>query len=244
MTAVTERLQERLWQSYAHLYDGLLDVHTYRDMLARVADVADVAGRRVFDAGAGTGNVTRALLDAGAAHVVAVDLSSNMLGHARRKLAADVAAGRVRIAEADAVAALAELPAGSVDRITAVNFLYTLPRDVRAGFFRQAARALAPGGFVVAAHTTRPGAGPIIRDQYRRAGIRGTVRARLLGIAAVDLVIDSLARGGRYDFSPVDALAAEAREAGLSVTESLGRCYGGETDGVNELLRFARSAQD
>jgi SAM-dependent methyltransferase len=222
-----------LWQTYAHLYDGLLDVFAYRDMIDQVCGLADCDGRMVLDAGAGTGNVTLGLLRAGAARVVSVDASANMLAHARRKLADGVAGGRVRIVHDDAVAAMAGLPAGGVDRITAVNVLYALTD--RGAFFRQARRILAPGGFIVAAHTTRSGSGPIVREQFRRGGIRGCLRPRLIGIAAIDLVIDLLARGGRYDFAPVAVLAREAAAEGLTRTTSLGRCYG-DDGGVNELL--------
>jgi SAM-dependent methyltransferase len=233
VTPSTSSIDRLLWQSYAHLYDGLLDVFAYRDMITRVCALAECGGRTVLDAGAGTGNVVRGLLSAGAAHVIAVDSSANMLARARRKLADDVAGGRARIVHGDAVAAMACLPAGSVDRITAVNVLYALPD--RAAFFRAARRVLAPGGFVIAAHTTRSGSGPIVREQLRRGGVRGCLRPRLLGIAAIDLVIDLLARGGRYDFAPVPVLAREAAAQGLDRTASLGRCYG-DGDGVNELL--------
>ena len=237
MSAAVERLQTTLWEAYAHVYDGLLDLFTYRDMLDLVAREADCAGRRVLDVGAGTGNVTRALLASGAAHVTSVDASANMLARARRKLAPDVAAGRVDVVHADAVRAMSQLPDGSMDRITAVNFLYVL--EDRAPFFEQAARVLAPGGWLVAAHTTRPGAGPIVRDQYRRGGLAAMVRPRLLGVAVVDAVIDLLAKGGRFDFAPVERIAEDAARAGLGRTRSLGRCYGGDADGVNELLLVA-----
>jgi SAM-dependent methyltransferase len=234
-----ERLDQVLWQSYAHLYDGLLDVYAYQDMLQRVATLADCFGRTVLDVGGGTGNVTRALLRAGAAHVTLVDASSNMLGHARRKLANEVVTGQVQIRQGDALAIMASLPAGSVDRISAVNFLYVLPSRIE--FFHQARRILAPGGFIIASHTTRPGSGPIVREQFRRGGVRGTLRPRLLGIAAIDLVIDLLANGGRYDFAPVRVLADEAAGEGLPLTRFLGRTYGGKVDGVNELLSFTTS---
>jgi SAM-dependent methyltransferase len=223
-----------LWHAYAHLYDGLLDVFSYRDMIDRVGELADCSGRTVLDAGAGTGNVSRRLLQAGALRVISVDFSSAMLDRARSKLAHDVISGRVEIVRDDAGAAMASLPAAAVDRITAVNVLYALRS--RPEFFRQARRVLAPGGFIIAAHTTRPGSGPIVREQLRRGGLRGSLRPRLIGIAAVDLVIDLLAHGGRYDFAPVSVLQREAAAEGLSTT-SLGRCYG-EGDGVNELLKI------
>lgn len=225
-----------LWNAYAYLYDGLLDVLTYRDMIDTVVARADCRGRTVLDVGAGTGNVTQGLIGAGAAQVIAVDLSATMLGRARRKLGADIAAGTVRLVHDDVVSAMAALPERSVDRITAVNVLYAL--GDRREFFGQAARVLAPGGFVVAAHTTRPGSGPVVRDQFRRGGLLACLRPRLVGVAVVDLVIDLLALGGRFDFAPVRRLAAEAAAEGLAETISLGRCYGGP-DGVNELLRIS-----
>lgn len=234
-----ERLDRVLWQSYAHLYDGLLEVFAYQDMLDRVGVLADCRGLNVLDVGGGTGNVTRSLLEAGAGKVTMVDSSSNMLGYARQKLADEVTTGQVQIIQGDALEIMASLPDGSVDRITAVNFLYALPSRIE--FFRQARRILSPDGFVIASHTTQPGSGPIVREQFRRGGLRGTLRPRLLGIAAVDLVIDLLASGGRYDFAPADVLADEAATEDLPVTTFLGRSYGGELDGVNELLRFSTS---
>ncbi|MFI7589312.1 class I SAM-dependent methyltransferase [Spongisporangium articulatum] len=238
MRKPTAVLEAGLWQAYAHLYDGLLDVYAYRDMLDDVVELSDVKGHRVLDVGCGTGNVTARLLQDRPAHVVAVDASANMLGLARRKLALDVAQGSVEFVLDDATAALAAQPEGSVDRITAVNFLYTQPD--RTAFFTQVARVLAPGGFLVAAHTTRPGFGPIVREQLRRGGWRSLLRVRLIGIGVIDLLIDLLARGGRYDFSPVDRLADEAAAAGLGTTTRHGRTYGGPDDGVNELVRIGR----
>jgi SAM-dependent methyltransferase len=232
-----ERLDRALWQSYAHLYDGLLEVFAYREMLQQVSVLTDGSGRDVLDAGAGTGNVTRALIDAGARQVISIDASSNMLDHARRKLAPEIASGQVQMIQADLITTMAALPAASIDRITAVNILYALPS--RVAFFQQAARILAPGGFILASHTTRPGSGPIVREQYRRGGVRAVLRPRLLGIAAIDLIIDLLAKEGRYDFAPVAVLAQEAADQGLATTTSLGRSYGGPQDGVNELLRIA-----
>jgi SAM-dependent methyltransferase len=239
MSRLGASLEPLLWQTYAHLYDGLLDLFAYRDMIDQVVTAADCSGATVLDVGAGTGNVSSALLDAGCARVVSVDSSANMVQRTRRKLAEHVRAGRLEIVHDDAVAAMAALPAGSVDRITAVNFLYVL--EDRRAFFREARRLLAPGGFVVAAHTTIAGSAPIAREQFRRGGLRSCLRPRLIGIAAIDLVIDLMARGGRYDFAPVAVLAREAAHEGLARMISLGRCYGDE-GGVNELLTISAAS--
>ena len=237
MTLRASAIDKLLWHAYAQLYDGLLEVFSYRDMIDRVSTLADCGGLTVLDAGAGTGNVSRALLEAGAARVISVDFSTTMLDRARKKLGHAMSTGRVLIVRDDAAAAMASMPAAAVDRITAVNVLYALRS--RSEFFRQARRVLAPGGFIIAAHTTRAGSGPIVREQVRRGGLRGALRPRLIGIAAVDLVIDLLAKGGRYDFAPVSVVAQEAAAEGLTTT-SLGRCYG-DDGGVNELLKISVS---
>ncbi len=231
-----------LWQTYARLYDGLLGLHPYRDMLARVGALADCHERVVLDLGAGTGNVTNALIGLGAARVIAVDLSRNMLHRAETKLRPWVAEGTVHLVLNDAISAMASLPDGAIDRITAVNFVYVL--EDREEFFRQARRVLTPDGFIIAAHTTRPGMGPILREQFLHGGVSSCLSPRLLAIGAIDLVIDLLARGGRYDFASVDVLTKEASAAGFLDTEYLGQCYG-SPQGVNALLRISsRSSQD
>ncbi len=226
-----------VWQGYAHLYDGLLEVETYRDMLGQVAVLADCADRSVLDVGCGTGNVIRALIGAGAAHTLGVDVSVNMLNRARTKLRDEIDSGRTDLVLGDVVAVMRTLPDRFVDRITAVNSLYAF--EDRSAFFRECRRVLTPDGFLLAAHTTRHGSGPIVRDQLRRRGIGGTLRPRLIGVAAVDLVIDLLALGGRYDFAPVSRLSWEAAAAGLDLTTTLGRCYGGDEEGINALLRIS-----
>jgi SAM-dependent methyltransferase len=232
-----ELADRMLWRVYAQLYDALLGVYAYRDMVEQVARLADCNGRIVLDAGTGTGNVAGALLCAGAARVVAVDASGAMMDRAERKLARAMADGRVRTVRDDIVRMMSDLPDASIDRITAVNVLYALTS--REAFFGQARRVLRPSGYVLASHTTRPGFGPIVREQVRRGGPHHLVRPSMVGLMTLDLVIDLLARGGRFEFAPVSRVAAEAAAAGLPVTRSLGRTYGGPGDGVNELLRIS-----
>lgn len=225
-----------LWRLYARVYDGLLEVEAYRDLLGQVITAADCAGKSVLDVGCGTGNGIRAALNGGARHVLGVDIAKGMIDRAHAKLGEDVEAGRVELILGDAVKFLRSLPDQCVDRVMTVNSLYAL--DDRPAFFRECRRILASDGFIVAAHPVLHGSGPIVRDQLRRRGWRGVVRPRLLAIAAVDLGIDLLERRGRFDYTPVEDLAREAARAGLSRTTVLGRCYGGEHDGIDELVRF------
>jgi SAM-dependent methyltransferase len=96
-----------------------------------------LAGRRVLDAGAGTGLASSALLRAGA-RPVALDLSLDMLhwGRSRRPPAVVGEVGRV------------PLRSGSVDDAVAAFVLNHLPEPQRA--LRELARVVRPGGAVLA----------------------------------------------------------------------------------------------
>jgi len=71
-------------------------------LLARIARLAgDLAGRHVLEVGPGPGGLTRALLEAGAAHVHAVELDSRAVA-ALAELS-DAHPGRLTVTEADAL---------------------------------------------------------------------------------------------------------------------------------------------
>lgn len=74
---------------HADLYDGFTRAHDRFTATGRalVALAGELRGRTVLDLACGTGVVTRELLRAGAAQVVGVDISPQMLAHARRNLA-------------------------------------------------------------------------------------------------------------------------------------------------------------
>src|SRR5690606_15357794 len=91
--------------------------------------LADDAGGRVLELGAGTGRLTAALARAGH-EVVAVELSAAMLERARARLGAEGLAGRVRLLEGD-MRALGDLPLGGEFALVLAPFntlmhLYTL----------------------------------------------------------------------------------------------------------------------
>jgi len=240
MRSPLETLETNLWQLYGRVYDELLHLQPYVDLVSRVAQAAieaESAGR-VLELGCGSGNVMRQILLAGNNDVVGVDLSSSMLDVARRKLSGPIASGRAQVHRAPALEFLIGQPTAGFEVVVAQNFLYTQPE--RESMWKQIERVLAPGGRVVVAHTDRPGFGPIVAEQHRQLGLRGFFHPGIYAVAAVDLVIDSLAARGRYDFSPIDVLIDEARLVGLDEVKILGRCYGG-ADGVNVLATFTRS---
>lgn len=76
-------------EAYAAENDHSL-VNAYYERPAMMALVGDVSGRRVLDAGCGSGPLAAALHDRGA-HVTGVDVSVGMLAIAERRLGDDVA---------------------------------------------------------------------------------------------------------------------------------------------------------
>ena len=113
-----------------------------KKVLARVKLRGD---ERVLDAGCGTGRLTRDLLEAlPRGHVMALDVSENMLETARAYLEPDFGS-RVEFARCD----LLELPfAGEFDLIfSTASFHWVLDHD---RLFRNLYRALRPGGFLIA----------------------------------------------------------------------------------------------
>jgi len=113
-----------------------------KKVLARVKLGGD---ERVLDAGCGTGRLTRDLLEAlPRGHVVALDVSENMLDTARAYLEPDFGS-RVEFARCD----LLELPfAGEFDLIfSTASFHWVLDHD---RLFRNLYRALRPDGSLIA----------------------------------------------------------------------------------------------
>jgi ubiquinone/menaquinone biosynthesis C-methylase UbiE len=213
-----------LWSTYSRVYDGLLGFWPYRNLLQQTVRELDLdRARSLLDVGCGTGNlllcVQRVAPDVRA---TGVDASPSMLRQARRKLAAH--GGGVELVDADAVAHLATVPSGSVDRIAAVNVLYAL--DDRARFWREVRRALAPGGVAVVTTSTRGGSASIIREHLDHERWSTLVRPRLVAVFVVDALISLLARASHFEFPPDETLVAEAESNGMKVLRTA-RAYGG-----------------
>ncbi|UJB40251.1 class I SAM-dependent methyltransferase [Streptomyces sp. A1-5] len=81
------------YDSFAEAYSAENEnslVNAYYERPAMLALAGDVAGRRILDAGCGSGPLTAALRDRGAV-VTGIDASARMLALARRRLGDDVA---------------------------------------------------------------------------------------------------------------------------------------------------------
>lgn len=89
----------------------------------------DLSGRRLLDAGCGTGALALALANRGA-EVVAVDLSSTLVGLARERLAAEPAAARITLRVGD----MLDPGLGRFDHVVAMDSLihYATPDMVGA----------------------------------------------------------------------------------------------------------------
>ncbi len=104
--------------------------------------LGDVRGRSILEVACGTGHYTRALLRRGAARVLGVDLSEDMLRVAREE-EAQRPLGAAYQAQDAAVLSLGEV----FDQVLAVYLLhYAASRAQLAGMCRAVARHLAPGG--------------------------------------------------------------------------------------------------
>ncbi len=111
------------------------------------AAAARPAGRRVADIAAGPGNVAEELLKAGAAHVLAIDLSHNMLAEGKKRGLPDVT-----WINGDAQAL--PLADDSVDAVT-ISFGLRNLTDPALGL-AEFARVLRPGGDLVIAEFAAP----------------------------------------------------------------------------------------
>jgi demethylmenaquinone methyltransferase/2-methoxy-6-polyprenyl-1,4-benzoquinol methylase len=106
----------------------------------------------VLDVATGTGDLAIALIDAGAARVVGLDFSSEMLREAARKSARLAASNRIEWTEGDAMNL--PFPTGSFDAVTVGFGLRNM--SSYAGALQEMARVLRPGGTLVCLETTSP----------------------------------------------------------------------------------------
>lgn len=152
MSDLEPRLRDdKLWGIYAVSYDAiLLQFQPYRELIATVVAGIPPSASRILELGAGTGNVTRALLQRGS-RVTAVENNAFMLEKmAEKKLSAS---GRLTLL-VESVEDTTFGDEANFDGAIAVNVMYAL--NDPAGCFRKVAAALRPGA-VFALSTTHSG---------------------------------------------------------------------------------------
>jgi SAM-dependent methyltransferase len=139
------------YDAVAERYDDEIETNPYNadlEMPGTTSLVPAVAGKRVLDAGCGTGIYTEWLCDRGAT-VVGVDASREMLARARRRVGADEgddADSPAALCRADLAAPL-PFPDDSFDGVVSALVLDYVA-DWHATF-AELARVLRPGGFLV-----------------------------------------------------------------------------------------------
>jgi len=115
-------------------------VHAYYERPAMLALAGDVAGRRILDAGCGSGPLFAALRDQGAI-VTGIDKSAGMLAQARRRLGDDA---DLQVAE---LGRPLPFPRDTFDDVTASLVLHYLEDWGRA--LAELRRVLKPGGRLI-----------------------------------------------------------------------------------------------
>jgi putative AdoMet-dependent methyltransferase len=124
--------------------DGLFPFDGYERVLQRVVDLAAVQpGLEILELGVGTGNLTRRLVDLGAA-VWAVDFSADMLAIARQKVP------QARFAQADLLGEFPKALQRPFDRVIATYIFHEFPLEEKIGLLQRLfANNLTAGGYVV-----------------------------------------------------------------------------------------------
>ena len=108
--------------------------HIYRYRFA----VPYVKGKRVLDIACGEGYGTAAILKAGAASVIGVDISEESCRHARQKYGVDA-----RVGDAEHI----PIPDASVDMVVSFETIEHVPHPEK--FLDECLRVLAPGGTLI-----------------------------------------------------------------------------------------------
>jgi len=224
----------KLWDLYAHLYDAVVGLAPYEELLHEVAELVDARpGLRVLDAGCGTGALADRLAERCPDLIyVGVDSSKAMLTRARARRAWPAGFAFV---EGDLDAVLARDVDG-FDRVASVNVIWALA-DPGATLARMTL-ALRPGGHMVHATPRLGFRADVIVWRHLRAR-RGWALARAVlglpsllvgGLLNLLLVAQSALRargpGARRRFSEA-GLVALLREGGAE-PRLVRRCYAGQ----------------
>src|SRR4051794_2762432 len=151
VTDVPESFAQSADRDQVNDYDGFAEaysvenennlVNAYYERPAMLALAGDVAGRRILDAGCGSGPLSAALRDRGAV-VTGIDVSAGMLALARRRLGDDVA---LHVADLNGRLPFAD---GAFDDVVASLVLHYLKDWGPA--LAELRRVLRPGGRLIA----------------------------------------------------------------------------------------------
>ncbi|MBL8747152.1 MAG: bifunctional demethylmenaquinone methyltransferase/2-methoxy-6-polyprenyl-1,4-benzoquinol methylase UbiE [Phycisphaerae bacterium] len=202
----------RMFGAIAHRYDLNNRLHSFgRDQAWRRAAVR-LAGvgpaDHVLDVACGTGDLTRAFANAGAAEVTGLDFTPEMLDIARRKPSAVAGTTPIRYVEGDAMS----LPFDdrSFDIVSIAFGIRNVSEPARA--FREFRRVLRPAGRLIVLEFGRPRFAPIawLNDFYC-----STIMPRTATLISGD-------RSGAYRYLPKSVQTFLTREAMVGAMEAAG----------------------
>lgn len=131
------------WDEYAALYDSILALNPYREMLGHVAKALQKSGARsALDAGCGTGNLVALLAKDASLCITGIDSSPEMLARAKEKCTS------ARLMHTDLNGTL-PFKDRTFDAIACVNALYAVGKPVQT--LKEFCRILKNGGSLVVA---------------------------------------------------------------------------------------------
>lgn len=235
-------LHQNLWRFYAYFYDGLLNFYPYRELIQLVSERSQKfthKGARVADVGAGTGNISRLLLErSDAIELDVVEPYAQMLKRARKKLAAVTSSSKVTFYQQSATEYLNNLKPGELDVVVLSNVLYTL--QDRDDFWDALIKALASDGVAVITNSDTAGSSSMVAYHKQHDKFYKLLHPRLLMVGLIDNLISEFAHQSTYSFLPTETIAKELALRRAKMRNTI-RCYGGEKHGVNLLFEVVKA---
>lgn len=213
-------LDAQFWKKYFEVYDFLNVLEPYQKLLGAFAsELGDVRGKKILDAGTGTGNLAM-LLEKSGTKVVGLDFSKEGLEIFKKKLPNNQTIFH------DLTKPL-PFPDESFDAIVSNNTIYTLPMEIRPAVFKEFFRILKPNGKIVISNV-REGWKPFaiylahIRWNIKEKGIIKTIIdiCRLLNptlkIFYYNYLIQKENRNRAYSFIKPDEQQTLLKQTGFS----------------------------
>ena len=165
---------DKLWGLYAVSYDMVLaEFSLYQKLIGEVIRGVPANAKNILELGAGTGNVTKALLQQGY-RVTAVENNPAMLEKMTAKKLMQT--GRLTV-NMQSVEDLDFLEEGKFDAVVAVNVVYAL--EDPSACFRKVAEALRPGGiFTLSTTHAETNLDPILTALEKELKDKGTFKSK------------------------------------------------------------------